>query len=106
MDTNKLFEVLAEPQRRRMLDLLRVKERSVGELVALSSLSQPGVSKHLRLLREAGLVTIRRAGQTRLYRLDAKPLREIDDWFEPYRAYWSDKLDELERQLDEDDKGE
>lgn len=99
---DRLFEVLAEPHRRQILDYLRVRERSVGELVALSALSQPGVSKHLRILREAGVVTVRKDGQSHLYRLNAEPLRQAHDWFEPYRQFWSDKLDALERALDED----
>lgn len=102
MNKDKLFEVLAEPNRRQILDYLRVRERSVGELVALSSLSQPGVSKHLRILREANLVTVRKEAQIHLYRLNAKPLQEIVDWFEPYRQFWSSKLDELEKSLDEE----
>ncbi|MFC3769005.1 ArsR/SmtB family transcription factor [Paenibacillus sp. GCM10012303] len=102
MNKDKLFEVLAEPNRRRMLDYLRVRERSVGELVALSSLSQPGVSKHLRILREANLVSVRKEAQNHLYRLNAGPLQEIADWFEPYRQFWSSKLDDLEKALDEE----
>lgn len=101
MKNSHLFEVLAEPNRRMILDHLRQKERSVGELVALSSLSQPGVSKHLRILREAGLVGARKEAQKHLYYLRAEPLAEIDHWLEPYRRFWSDKLDALERQLDE-----
>ena len=101
------FEVLAEPTRRRILDLLRVRERSVGELVAALALSQPGVSKHLRVLREAGLVDVRSDAQRRLYRVRPEPLRAIDEWLEPYRALWASRLDELERHLDampEEDK--
>ncbi|MGU3471820.1 ArsR/SmtB family transcription factor [Paenibacillus sp. D51F] len=104
MNEDKLFEVLAEPQRRKILDSLRVRERSVGELVALSSLSQPGISKHLRILREAELVSVRKEGQSHWYRLNAKPLKELDHWFEPYRRFWSDKLDVLEKHLDEEDR--
>ncbi|MBD2862890.1 ArsR/SmtB family transcription factor [Paenibacillus oceani] len=102
MNKDKLFEVLAEPNRRRMLDYLRFRERTVGELVALSSLSQPGVSKHLRILREANLVSVRKEAQNHLYRLNAEPLQEIADWFEPYRQFWSSKLDDLENALDEE----
>lgn len=101
MNTDQLFEVLAEPKRRHMLDLMRVRERSVGELVQLMPLSQPGVSKHLRILREAGLVTLRKEAKQHLYRLNPLPLQEVDHWFEPYRQYWSNKLDDLERALDE-----
>lgn len=103
MKNNKLFEVLAEPHRRTILDYLREQERSVGELVTISSLSQPGVSKHLRILREAGLVTVRKEAQKHLYRLNAKPLEEIQDWLTPYRTFWSNKLDDLERVLDEEE---
>ena len=95
------YAALAEPSRRRILDLLRGGERSVSELVARVGLSQPGVSKHLRVLREAGLVDVRREGRTRWYRLRAGPLSEVDRWLEPYRAHWSAQLDNLERHLEE-----
>ena len=94
------FEVLAEPSRRRILDLLRDEERSVGQLVDQLELSQPAVSKHLRVLREAGLVTVRVDAQRRCYRIRLDPLRELDDWLAPYRRLWSDHLDALERHLD------
>lgn len=100
MKNDKLFEALAEPHRRTILDHLREQERSVGELVTISALSQPGVSKHLRILREAGLVTVRKDAQKHLYRLNAKPLEEIQDWLTPYQQFWSNKLDDLERLLD------
>lgn len=100
---NTLFEVLAEPNRRSILDYLRQQERSVGELVSLTGLSQPGVSKHLRILREAGLVAVSKDAQRHFYKLRTQPLEEIDLWLEPYRRFWSDKLDELERHLDEED---
>ena len=95
------FEVLAEPNRRRILDLLRVAERPVGELARALDVSQPAVSKHLRVLREAGLVDVRPEAQQRLYRVRPEPLRAIDDWLEPYRRLWSERLDDLERHLDE-----
>ncbi len=98
------YDVLAEPARREILDLLRERERSVGELVELLSLTQPGVSKHLRLLREAGLVQVRPDAQRRWYRLRAEPLAEIDAWLAPYRSFWSTRLDALERHLDEEEK--
>ena len=103
-----MFEVLAEPNRRRILDLLRDREQAVGDLVAALGLSQPGVSKHLRVLREAGLVEVRTDAQRRLYRLRTEPLREIDEWLAPYRAAWAGRLDALEAHLDdmEDLKGE
>jgi DNA-binding transcriptional ArsR family regulator len=94
------FEVLAEPNRRRILDLLRVTERPVGDLVGELDISQPAVSKHLRILREAGLVAARADGQRRLYRVRTEPLQAIDDWLAPYRALWASRLDALERHLD------
>lgn len=94
------FEVLAEPRRREILDLLRVRELPVGDLVARLALTQPAVSKHLKVLREAGLVEVRHDAQRRWYRLRAEPLAEIDAWLEPYRAYWNTTLDALERHLD------
>jgi DNA-binding transcriptional ArsR family regulator len=97
------FDVLAEPSRRDILDLLRDGERSVGELVDRLSLSQPGVSKHLRVLRDAGLVEVRPAGQRRMYELRAEPLAEVDAWLSPYRRFWASRLDALERHLDEED---
>jgi DNA-binding transcriptional ArsR family regulator len=96
-----VFEVLAEENRRRILDLLREDERSVGDLVTALDLSQPGVSKHLRVLRKAGLVEATVDGQRRVYRLRAEPLREIDDWLRPYRRAWGRRLDALERHLDD-----
>ena len=95
------YAALAEPSRRRILDLLRRRECSVGDLVDRIGLSQPGVSKHLRVLREAGLVDARKDGRTRWYSLRPQPLAEVDRWLEPYRAYWSDRLDDLERHLEE-----
>jgi DNA-binding transcriptional ArsR family regulator len=94
------FEVLAEPTRRRILDLLRDGERSVGELVDRLTLSQPGVSKHLRVLRDAGLVQVRIEAQRRWYGLRPEPLTEIDAWLEPYRRLWAQHLDALEQHLD------
>jgi DNA-binding transcriptional ArsR family regulator len=83
------FGALAEPNRCRILELLRDEERPVGELVSALSLSQPTVSKHLRVLREAGFVESRASAQRRLYRVRAQRFREIDDWLTPYRALWS-----------------
>jgi DNA-binding transcriptional ArsR family regulator len=96
-----MFDVLAEPHRRRILDLLRDDERSVNDLVAEVGISQPSMSKHLRVLRDAGLVDVRVDAQRRVYRLQAEPLREIDEWLRPYRAAWRKRLDALERHLDE-----
>lgn len=94
------FEVIAEPNRRRILDLLREEERPVGALVGELGVSQPAVSKHLRILREAGLVEVRSDAQRRLYRVRTEPLRAIDEWLEPYRVLWASRLDDLERHLD------
>lgn len=94
-----LFEVLAEPVRRRILDLLRERPRLVGELTAELGLSQPGTSKHLRVLREAGLVRVRAQAQRRWYELVPEPLAELDDWLAPYRWMWSDRFDALDRHL-------
>ena len=96
---NVVFEILAEPNRRRILDLLRAGERPAGDIVSALDISQPGVSKHLRILREAGLVGTRRDGQRRLYRLRAEGLAELDEWLAPYRAFWSEGLDALETHL-------
>jgi len=95
------FEVLAEPNRRRILDLVREGERPVNDLVDALELSQPAVSKHLRILREAGLVEVRTDAQRRLYRVNPGPLRDLDAWLAPYRRLWSSRLDDLERHLDE-----
>lgn len=95
-----VFEVLAEPNRRRILDLLAPSERSVGDLVERLDLSQPAVSKHLRILREAGLVEVRVDAQRRLYSVRPESLRPVDDWLGPYRRLWAASLDDLERHLD------
>jgi len=96
-----VFEVLAESNRRLILDLLREHERPVGDLVDALGLSQPAVSKHLRVLRDAGLVEARVDGARRVYRMTPEPLREIEEWLRPYRAAWRARLDDLERHLDE-----
>jgi DNA-binding transcriptional ArsR family regulator len=98
------FSVLAEPARRRVLDLLLDGPRPVGELAGLLGLSQPGTSKHLRVLREAGLVRVRQDGQRRWYELRPDPLAEIDTWLQPYRKFWASHLDALERYLDNDER--
>ena len=94
------FELLAEPNRRRILDLLRDQERPVGELVDRLGMSQPAVSKHLRALRESRLVDVRTDAQRRVYRLRPEPLEEVDAWIQPYRRLWDDRFDRLGRQLD------
>jgi DNA-binding transcriptional ArsR family regulator len=97
------FDVLAEPTRRRILDLLREEERPVNDLVGRLELSQPGVSKHLKVLRDAGLVEVRQDAQRRLYRVRAEPLAEIEAWLAPYRRLWGTTLDALERHLDSEE---
>jgi DNA-binding transcriptional ArsR family regulator len=97
------FEVVAEPTRRRILDLLLAGERPVGELVGELAMSQPAVSRHLRVLRDAGLVATRIDAQRRLYRIDAAPLATMDEWLQPYRRLWAARLDDLARHLDEMD---
>jgi DNA-binding transcriptional ArsR family regulator len=92
---------LAEPTRRRIADALRLRECSVTELVELVGLSQPAVSKHLRVLREAGVVSVRVHAQRRIYRLEPGPFRELDAWLTPYRQLWNRHLAALERHLDE-----
>jgi DNA-binding transcriptional ArsR family regulator len=93
------FEVLAEASRRRILDVLVEAPRPVGDLVGLLSLSQPAVSKHLKVLRDAGLVEARIDAQRRIYRLQPEPLREVDEWLAPYRRQWAAHLNALERHL-------
>ena len=100
------FEVLAEESRRRILDLLIERERPVGDLVDRLALSQPTVSKHLKVLRDAGLVDSRNDAQRRIYRVRTEPLREVDDWLRPYRARWAGRLSALERHLDFMGEGE
>lgn len=95
------FAVLAEPSRRQILDLLREGERPVGDLVDRLPLSQPAVSKHLRVLRDAGLVEVRPDAQRRLYRLRPEPLAEIDAWLAPYRRLWTRALDRLDQHLED-----
>ena len=95
------YTALAEPHRRQILDLLRDGERPAGDLVDRLRLSQPGVSKHLKVLREVGLVVVRAEGKQRLYALRPAPLAEVDQWLAPYRALWSTSLDALERHLEE-----
>jgi DNA-binding transcriptional ArsR family regulator len=94
------FAVLAEPTRRRILDELRRSERNVGELVDALAISQPAMSKHLKVLREAGFVSSRTAAQQRIYRIESRPFEAVDAWLEPYRRLWERHLDALERHLD------
>ena len=94
------FAALADPHRRAMLALMLERPRPVNELVERLGLSQPGTSKHLRVLREAGLVSVRQDAQRRVYALDPAPFAELDAWLAPYRRLWSERLDALERHLD------
>ena len=96
-----VFDVLADQNRRRILDLLRASERPVGEVVAQLDISQPAVSKHLRILREAGFVEVRSDAQRRLYSVQPEALRALDEWLAPYRQMWSSRLEDLERHLEE-----
>ena len=97
MDT--ILAVLAEPLRRRMLDALREGERSAGEIERLLAIGQPMASKHLRVLREAGLVRVRKDAQRRIYTLETTPLRELDGWLATYRPFWNGALDALQKHL-------
>jgi len=94
------FEAIAEPNRRRILDVLRQGERPAGDLVEALALSQPGVSKHLKLLKAAGLVQARADGQRRLYRLEPQGLSELAAWLAPYRRFWAGRLDRLDEHLE------
>src|SRR5476649_2672043 len=94
------FAIIAEPSRRAILSLLAASERSVGDIEEELNLSQPSVSKHLRVLREAGFVEARVDAQRRVYRIKAEPLMEVDAWLAPFRHFWSAHVDALERHLD------
>jgi DNA-binding transcriptional ArsR family regulator len=94
-----VFATLADPTRRRLLELLATGERSAGELAAEFDISRPGVSRHLRVLREAGLVRARGEGQRRLYSVDPGPLDEVDAWLASWRGFWAQRLDALDTEL-------
>jgi DNA-binding transcriptional ArsR family regulator len=96
-----VLTALAEPTRRRIVDALRLRQSSVSDLVTALAMSQPAISKHLRVLREAGIVSSRTAAQQRIYRLEPGPFRELDAWLTPYRKLWTSHLDALERHLDQ-----
>ena len=96
-----VLTALADPNRRRIVEQLRLADCSVGDLVERLEMSQPGVSKHLKVLREAGVVTVRAAAQQRIYRLEPGPFRELDAWLAPYRKLWTGHLDALARHLDQ-----
>jgi DNA-binding transcriptional ArsR family regulator len=94
-----VFEALADPTRRRVLELLSERELSAGEIAAAFTVSRPAVSRHLRVLRQAGLVQARRDAQRRVYGLDPEPLAELDSWLATYRPFWNERLDLLEQHL-------
>jgi DNA-binding transcriptional ArsR family regulator len=96
-----LWTALADPHRRAIVALLLERPRSVGEVVEVCGLSQPGTSKHLKVLREAGLVRVRQDAQRRVYALEPAPIAELDAWLAPYRRLWNTSLDKLGRRLDE-----
>jgi len=100
------FNAVAEPRRRQILDLLAGGERAVNDVVAALGLKQPQVSKHLRVLREVGLVSVREAGQQRLYKLNAERLRPIHDWVKGFERFWQESLDRLDEYLKELQKEE
>ena len=100
MSVESVFEVIAEPNRRAILSLLAATERSVNGIEQELQKSQPTVSKHLRVLREAGFVESRVDGQRRVYRIRPEPLMEVDAWLAPFRRFWAPHLDALERHLD------
>ena len=100
MTTDATWAALADPHRRAVLDLLRDRAHAVGELVDRLGLTQPQASKHLRVLRDAGLVQVRQEAQRRVYALEPGPLAELDVWLAPYRRLWNERLDALGRHLD------
>ncbi|MCE0539997.1 metalloregulator ArsR/SmtB family transcription factor [Kineosporia rhizophila] len=99
--TTDAFNAVAEPRRRQILELLAQGERPVGELAGLTELAQPVVSKHLRVLREVGLVTVREVGRQRVYRLDVAPLGEIRTWLSSFEQLWQERFDALDTVLEE-----
>ena len=99
---NLALQALSEPHRMAIIAMLAEGERPAGDFVDALPISQPTVSKHLSVLREAGLVTVRKEAQRRLYRLNPAPLAELDAWLQPYRRFWTDRLDALENHLDKE----
>lgn len=100
--TEAIWSALVDPHRRAVLDVLRVQPCAVGELVARLGYTQPTTSKHLRVLRDAGLVRVRKRAQQRIYAIDPAPIADLDAWLAPYRRLWNDSLDALGRHLDDD----
>ena len=99
---NTLWTALVDPHRRDVLDLLTQEELSVGELVDRLGLTQPQTSKHLKVLREAGLVRVEQRAQRRIYAIEPAPMAELDTWLAPYRHLWNDSLDQLGAHLDKE----
>ena len=97
-----LLVALADPARRRAVELLRTGGRTAGEIERVLGISQPSTSKHLKALRQAGLVTVRADAQRRIFSLNPAPLAELDAWLQPFRRFWEDRLDALERHLDQE----
>jgi DNA-binding transcriptional ArsR family regulator len=95
-----VFRAVSDPTRRQMLELLRVREHTVAELAAPFAMSQPAVSQHLRVLRDAGLVDVRKEGRHRIYRLEPRPLQEVFDWVHYFEEFWRKRLENLGRELD------
>lgn len=100
--TEVIWSALVDPHRRAVLDVLRERSCAVGELVDRLGFTQPTTSKHLRVLRDAGLVQVRKQAQQRIYTIDPAPIAELDAWLAPYRSLWNDSLDALGRHLGED----
>ena len=96
-----VFDALADPTRRQILDLLRIRERSAGDVAAQFPVSRPAISRHLRVLREAGLVVQRKDAQSRVYRLQPERLREVDKWLDNYRVFWTARMQQLKRYVEE-----
>jgi DNA-binding transcriptional ArsR family regulator len=95
----RAFEAMADPTRRRIVELLAEHDRDAGEIASAFSISRPAISRHLRVLRESGLVRVEPAAQRRIYSLDAAPLAELDAWLGRYRAFWAQRLDALETEV-------
>ena len=96
------FQALADPTRRRIVELVAERDRDAGEIAAHFPISRPGISRHLRVLRESGLVRVRDDGRRRIYSLDAAPLADVDAWLATYRRFWTQRLDALETELRRD----
>jgi DNA-binding transcriptional ArsR family regulator len=96
----EVFEAVADPTRREIMAMLRERERTAGDVAAAFAVSRPAISRHLRVLRECGLVSWRGQGQRRIYRLQPAPLRDLDAWLMPYREFWTSRLDALQEHVE------